>query len=699
MVAYPNEKAFSMGSPDIHRPSSITPAEHTALIGEAGARLLELTFSPAFQAAVRPHSSETAFSAHVIYPDQQDAVSELKRDAARKVCSYIFTRKDADTLDDYDQDQVAVLLTDNRFENIVPFGALIPQVPTLDAETGKYRTHHSVAAIGGDPWCKDIATVIAATRQPDGTPLPDLLSDNVIKNIWDISLVCLMDSHRAGGEYAGDYNFLNILYNLTLRAADEAGMDRMVAAIERRVLLGLRRYGEQWHQLAGIDPAPYATRVPNSNQTTIGTVNLPAWRKLMTEYYPDAAYKLWGYAPEQQGIEVIGLRQKNLYETTSHSPRFSVANLNRLTLPTPSLLMDLDIVAAKYTELAAALPGWNIHYAMKANPGVPILKKLMQLGSQFEIASHGEQEQLQAIGVNPAAILSSNPVKPPTHVASAYAAGVERFAFGSPHELEKIAAHAPGSKVYVRLRTNAGESAVPSEGKFGVRSISQAAELMARAVDLGLQPYGITFHPGSQLERPAAWRRPLHLCRELMEQLGETGIRIDMVDIGGGLPGSHREGLPQLHAYTEVIKEGVAQLPYQPANLVIEPGRWLVDDAGMLITEITSRDETELYTDLGAFVLMEYLQTRTIRYPIADSRWTEQGARTPFNIWAATCDSEDIMARRSHQSADLRPGDRLYIGASGAYTVASASAFNGFPPPAVYYIDGEHNEMIIPAQR
>ena len=182
--------------------------------------------------------------------------------------------------------------------------------------------------------------------------------------------------------------------------------------------------------------------------------------------------------------------------------------LARLPGPTPFLVLDLDRVATAYLGFTAALPGVDVHYAMKCNPDERVLQRLHRLGGRFEIASIAELRTLVEIGVDPADVLYSNPVKPASHIAEAGRAGVWRFAFDGEPELAKLAAHAPGSAVYARLRTSPGGTTVPSEGKFGVGT-AQAADLLRGARAAGLRPHGLAFHVGSQMLVPRTYAADL----------------------------------------------------------------------------------------------------------------------------------------------------------------------------------------------
>lgn len=353
---------------------------------------------------------------------------------------------------------------------------------------------------------------------------------------------------------------------------------------------------------------------------------------------------------------------------------------------TPHLRMDLDAVALRYLELADALPRVALHYAMKCNPADAVLRRLHREGCGFEVASHAELVSLVGIGVDPGAVLFSNPVKAAADIAGAFAAGLRRFAFDSVAEVDKLAAHAPGAQVYVRLAAPALGSLVPSEGKFGVDAAA-AADLMRRADRAGLEPYGIAFHVGSQMLDPTAWTLAVERAADVVRELARDGIRPRMLDVGGGFPARYDGPVPDLIEFGETIAKAVDRfLPY-PMDLVAEPGRALVAEAGVLVSTVIGVADRFgarwVHLDVGAFNgLMEALETGNgLRYPMSDSRGSTE--RRPAHVTGPSCDSQDTILFDVPLSTDLTVGDRVYIHTAGAYTTSYAPRFNGFDIPPV----------------
>jgi ornithine decarboxylase len=342
-------------------------------------------------------------------------------------------------------------------------------------------------------------------------------------------------------------------------------------------------------------------------------------------------------------------------------------------------------ILAALDEFRNAFPQVRPFYATKCNNDPGVLRVLQRAGSRFEVASIEEIKILRALGVRGQDLIFSNPVRAREQTGQAAQAGVYRFAVDSQEELHRVAEEAPGSCVYARLATGGAASVVPSEGKFGV-DVRGAIDLLVRARDLGLVPYGITFHIGSQSLRPAALEAPLADVYSVLSRLVSAGIRLQMVDIGGGFPASYDRPVPALAVFGRAAAAGIAQLPY-PVEVFAEPGRCIVAVAGTFrcrVIGVAQRPSGHwIHTDLGVFNgMMEVLESGGgLRYPIWDNRGSANRRR--FHVTGPTCDGQDTYARDVPLSADLREGDELLIGSAGAYTTVYASRFNGFARPHV----------------
>lgn len=353
---------------------------------------------------------------------------------------------------------------------------------------------------------------------------------------------------------------------------------------------------------------------------------------------------------------------------------------------TPYVLLDLARARDSFRELTAALPTITVHYAVKANPHPRLLACLLAAGCRFEAASWAEVRAVIRVGGAPAEVLFTHPVKPAADIARAWRAGVWRFAADSDTELRKIACHAPGAAVLLRLDARA-DGAVGDQGKFGVPP-EEAAGLARLARELGLTPYGLAFHVGSQTLDLAAWDEPIGHCARVMTELATDGITLVMLDVGGGFPVRYDIEPPPLAAYAAAIGRAVERLPY-PVQLACEPGRAIAAPAGTMTASVIGtawrRGRLRVSLDTGAFHgLIEALESgRELRFPV-----TIPGAGhrmlVPCALTGPSCDSQDTIL--DHVWLPIpQAGDRILIGNAGAYTTcySGRSTFNGYPAPSV----------------
>jgi ornithine decarboxylase len=367
--------------------------------------------------------------------------------------------------------------------------------------------------------------------------------------------------------------------------------------------------------------------------------------------------------------------------------------LDQLGGETPYLICDLRTLRDRYARLVTAFPNVRMFYAVKCNPAPEVLQALAQVGASFEVASLYELDMLRKIGIDCRDVIYSNTVKPSSHVAGAHERGLWRFAADSEGELYKLARHAPGSSVYLRITVDDSHSRFPLSNKFGAEP-AEAVRLMLLARELQLQPYGLTFHVGSQSTDPAAWTRAIAASGKVMAELAEHGIHIDMLDLGGGVPARYGEDVPILDDIAAAVARSLDQLPYRPRLLSMEPGRAIAGEAAVMVATILAREERSgshwLYLDVGAYNgLMETQQLPGWRYPLWTSRSDHGSGRLiPYTVTGPSCDSSDTMFVDVELPADLAIDDRIYIGSTGAYTLSYASSFNGFPPPEQRFIGG-----------
>ncbi|WP_298225725.1 type III PLP-dependent enzyme [Acidocella sp.] len=359
---------------------------------------------------------------------------------------------------------------------------------------------------------------------------------------------------------------------------------------------------------------------------------------------------------------------------------------------TPCLVLDLDQVAENFVRLHAALPAAAIYYAVKANPAPEILRLLVKAGSCFDAASLPEIEACLAAGANAETISFGNTVKKPSAIARAHAHGVPLYAFDSAEELEKIATHAPGAKIYCRLAVRNEGAEWPLSKKFGT-TLEKARELMLAAPGLGLVPHGLSFHVGSQQTGTLAYELAIAEAAMLFTDLKDAGLPMSMLNLGGGFPVRYLKDVPQADSFgaaimAALIKHFGNDLP----NILIEPGRAMVGNAGVVAAEAVlicrrmPEDERRwVYLDIGRYGGLAETEGEAIRYRITAG----DGPAGPVVLAGPSCDGVDVMYEKSPYQLplDLKSGDTVLIHDTGAYVTSYASqSFNGFAPLAEHYI-------------
>jgi ornithine decarboxylase len=361
---------------------------------------------------------------------------------------------------------------------------------------------------------------------------------------------------------------------------------------------------------------------------------------------------------------------------------------------TPCLVVDLDVIAEAYDLLRWYLPLARVYYAVKANPAPEIVTMLERKGANFDVASRGEIELCLDNGVAADRLSFGNTIKKEKDIAFAYRAGLRLFAFDSAFELDKLARAAPGAQVFCRILVACEGAEWPLSRKFGCAP-EMAVDLLRRARDLGLDPYGVSFHVGSQQTDLGQWDGAIGSAARMFSLLAEADIELRMVNIGGGFPAHYRADVPAIDGYARAVMAAITRhfgnhLP----EIIIEPGRSLVGDAGIIQSEVvlisekgSDDDRRWVYLDVGKFNGLAETMDESIKYRIVTPR--RDGASGPVILAGPTCDSADILYEHTDYRLPLglEVGDKVEILSTGAYTASYASVgFNGFSPIRTYCI-------------
>jgi diaminopimelate decarboxylase len=370
---------------------------------------------------------------------------------------------------------------------------------------------------------------------------------------------------------------------------------------------------------------------------------------------------------------------------------------------TPLYVYSRAAIESAWRAYDQAFDGFDhrICYAVKANGSLAILQLLARLGSGFDIVSGGELARVLRAGGDPARVVFSGVGKTEAEIEQALAAGILAFNIESAAELERINAvavrrgqHAPVSlrvNPDVDARTHPYISTGLKENKFGI-DIAAAEALYHHAASLpGIHVTGMDFHIGSQLTELDPLVDALSRSLALVDRLEADGIPLEHLDIGGGLGIRYEDETPPTPA---ALAERLAPLlAGRPQTLLMEPGRALVGEAGLLLTRVE-------YLKPGHrdFAVVDAAMTDLLR-PALYNAWqrietAEPVAAQPqvYDIVGPVCESADTLG--SERALALQPGSLLAIHATGAYGFVMASQYNARPRPAEVLVDGDTAHLI-----
>lgn len=384
------------------------------------------------------------------------------------------------------------------------------------------------------------------------------------------------------------------------------------------------------------------------------------------------------------------------YVTDAEWQRFLEFSQN---LETPNIVINLLTIKRNFVKLQNSFPYADIYYAIKANPAPQVVSLLADLGSNFDIASRWELDSVLSIGVESERLSYGNTIKKAKDIAYFFDKGVRMFATDSKEDLKNIAKFAPGAKVYVRILVeNSITADWPLSRKFGCHP-DMAYDLLVQARDLGLTPYGISFHVGSQQRDIGQWNDAIAKTKYLMTSLEEEeNIKLSMINMGGGFPASYVDPTNDLSEYaSEITRYLRDDFGEDIPRIILEPGRSLVGDSGILTSEvvlISRKNNTALnrwvYLDTGKFNGLIETLGESIKYPVVTLKDSPDAKTGKVILAGPTCDSMDIMYEdcKYRLPLDLKIGDKLYWLTTGAYTASYASVcFNSFPPIKSYFME------------
>jgi len=362
---------------------------------------------------------------------------------------------------------------------------------------------------------------------------------------------------------------------------------------------------------------------------------------------------------------------------------------------TPVVVIDHETIRRNYASFRRHLPRVQAYYAVKANPAPEIVRTLYEAGASFDVASFPEfmlvyrnVKRLPAKARQDFVwdkIVYANPIKPEKTLRA-----LDRYrplvTYDNRAELAKIRKHAPHAGLALRLRVPNTGSMVELSSKFGCDP-GEAVDLIVEAFRVGLVVEGLSFHVGSQCTNFENFVHALNMAAAVRKEALSRGHDIKILDIGGGFPVAYDRHVKPLSDLARVINAEIARLFPPDIEILAEPGRYLVATAATSVARVIGKAVRDgrvcYYIDDSVYHTFSGLIFDHCPYHF---RAMKRGKTEISAVFGQTCDGLDTISR-AEDLPDLEIGDLVYSENIGAYSNASATWFNGFPPAKVVHVN------------
>jgi len=367
---------------------------------------------------------------------------------------------------------------------------------------------------------------------------------------------------------------------------------------------------------------------------------------------------------------------------------FEPAQIRRLVAEfgSPLLILDCARVRAQYRKLRKALPGVDLHYALKPLPHSAIVRTIIDEGGWLDLATSGEVQLVAGMKIDPARCIHTHPIKRDSDIRNALAYGVRVFVADNPDEVRKFRPYARKAELLLRVSFRSPGAVCDLSRKFGCDP-EDALALARLAAELGVEVRGFSFHVGSQSADALKHVEAIETCVQLLVAARRERLGVfDTLDIGGGFPIEYAQRAPDIGRFCAPIRKALAKLPRR-VRVIAEPGRYIAGPAAIGVATVMGRARREghwwYYLDDGLYGSYSGQLYDHARYPVEALR---AGPLLPAVLAGPTCDSIDVIAENM-MLPELRAGDLIVGRAMGAYTWASASEFNFFPKATVVAVN------------
>ncbi len=368
---------------------------------------------------------------------------------------------------------------------------------------------------------------------------------------------------------------------------------------------------------------------------------------------------------------------------------FQPAEVRRLVreFGSPLLILDCERVRVQLRKLRKALPHVDLYYALKPLPHPAVVRTVIEEGGYLDLATSGEVQLVERLGVSPARCIHTHPIKRPADIANALEFGVRTFVADNPDEVRKFARHREAAQLLLRVSFRSPGAVCDLSRKFGCDP-EAVLELARIAAGLGVGVRGLSFHVGSQAADATKHVEALEACARLMAAARREKLGLfDTLDIGGGFPIDYTQPVQDIGRFCAPLRAAIGRLPKR-LRLIAEPGRYIVGPAAIGVASVMGRAQREghwwYYLDDGLYGSYSGQLYDHARYPVEPLR--DGAERLPSVLAGPTCDSIDVIAENL-MLPPLKAGDLIIGRAMGAYTRASATEFNFFPRATVVAVN------------
>lgn len=396
------------------------------------------------------------------------------------------------------------------------------------------------------------------------------------------------------------------------------------------------------------------------------------------------------------------LEEKNNQINVDTAPRLCVLQETAKRYGTPVLIIDHEKIRQNYLEFKENLPRVQAYYAVKANPSPEIVRTLYKLGASFDVASLPEfrivYENIKGLLPDKRQdfiwdkIIYANTIKQVEALKE-----LDQYkplvTYDNTYELKKIKERCPHAGLCLRIKVPNTGSMVELSSKFGIHP-GEAVDLIAESFEAGLVVEGISFHVGSQCNNFENYIQALQISSSIIKEAESRGYNINILDIGGGFPVKYHSKVKSFRNLARKLNAELKRLFPETMEILAEPGRYMVANAGTLVAKIIGKADRDgktcYYLDDGIYHTFSGIIFDHCQYHLKSFK---EGEMKISAVFGPTCDALDTISI-AEELPELEIDDLVYAENIGAYSIASSTFFNGFPPAKVVHInygDSHHN--------